>query len=144
MKYTRKCGKIIPKLNAYMDNELAHMPASFVQAHLSNCPECRKEYNRLTALNDNLATLKIAECPDSIKIKLKSIPGRKTAEIKRIRLMYYLRPLPIAASFLLTLAAAGFLGRNLNIDQQANDTVSNDYLLSQESLYTVWQEVYDD
>lgn len=144
MKRNKECRKISAKLNSFIDDELSAKERAFIEEHLNGCTACKTEYESLAALNGSLAILRNPECPESLKNRLKSIPGSKTAAIKHLRLLHYLKPLPVAAAILLTIAAAGFLGNNIEVGQQTAESESSDYLLHRESLYTVLQEVYDE
>ena len=37
------CASILRRLSAYLDNELSPLPATEVEQHLAECPQCRKE-----------------------------------------------------------------------------------------------------
>jgi len=50
-------------LSAYVDGELAAGEVARLEAHLADCPECRREVDRLRSLQEVTDAMKLAEAP---------------------------------------------------------------------------------
>ena len=136
-----QCRNIISKLNAYIDGEFDQPENEVIEYHLDSCIQCKKEYDQLKELNSILAEYTEPKCPPELINNLKLIPhlNQKTGYLTG--LFNYLKPLPVAASILLSIFSAFIVGNNLT-NQQAGQTVTQDYMIAEESLFTVLQEAY--
>lgn len=143
MKAKKECRKIIERLNGYIDGELPVKERESVTTHIEYCLSCKNEYDKLIEINSLLSTVDSEECPSDIKHALKQLPNRQRSKISFFRPLSQLKPLPVAASILLTITAALFLGNNLT-QEPVLPTSEVEQLYTQESLYTIWQEIYNE
>ncbi len=60
------CDKILPRLTAYLDGELAIDHGSVVRGHLRECAACRQSARDEAALRDSLRTLAPVDPPASL------------------------------------------------------------------------------
>lgn len=94
-----KCFKIQNKLNAFVDKELPKKQIDEIKKHLLTCTNCQKKLREIQNLNkileDNKENIRVPEeIYDSI---MKKIP-REHPKNK-----FFIRNLPIAASFIFSL-----------------------------------------
>jgi anti-sigma factor RsiW len=61
-----KCAKILPRLTAYLDGELADADGSFIRGHLRECAACRQTARDEAALRDGLRVLTPVDPPASL------------------------------------------------------------------------------
>ncbi len=139
MKTKEICTDIEKSLNAYIDGELTDTERESISSHLLSCRSCRDEYEQLLQVNYMLSEFDAPAFSPHLQDRLKSISEEKRQSL--FRPLQYLKPLPVAASIIITIFAALFLGNNLN---KTVETAlhSDEQSFAQESLYTVWQEIH--
>ena len=140
MKNAIKCNKVIRMLSSYIDGELPVKRKDAVFLHLQNCSRCRQEYKTLLRLKDTLSRLETPILPETVKDRLKNLPKTKQKDITLLRFSYKLRALPIAASIVLTIASALFVGDKL-ADFSSFEEIPQEYQIASESLYTLWETI---
>lgn len=98
-----KCRNVQKRLSAYQDGELKVKGQDRIKAHLIDCPECRKQYERLLHIWDALDNLPdIQPRPEFILRVRKRISGTdKKRFFPRLRPIFQIFPSPLAMVTLL-------------------------------------------
>ncbi len=58
------CAEIKPLLMGFVDNELDEKQRTLVQAHLSECPICREEFEKFSGLKKETSEMKFKQLPE--------------------------------------------------------------------------------
>jgi predicted anti-sigma-YlaC factor YlaD len=61
-----KCEEIRPHLMAYLDGEIEHQREAEIEKHLSECENCRKEYQSFVKLKEVTDRMKFADLSDQL------------------------------------------------------------------------------
>lgn len=125
-----KC-KISDKLSKYIDNELEKEEKEDLEAHISVCEYCKKEYKELVKVNEMILSIDEMDCPDFLYDNvIKQIQAEKIIEFpSRERLK--IKILPIAASFLISFLIGTILSIS-TFKESTNET--NDLTFGSESF----------
>ncbi len=133
------CKKVEKKISAYFDNELSSKEKETVTEHINSCLQCQKQLDELSKLEGILSEYPEHDLPTYLENRLLNIP--KQIDKRQLRwhnFVYYLKPLPVAASLLFSLFSALYVG---NLATNTETTASEDIEFAQESLYTVWEGI---
>jgi anti-sigma factor RsiW len=65
-----KCRKILSRLNAYADRELAKERRHEVEDHLDHCQACRAQFERIRQVEDLLDTIAIPAVPEGLAARV--------------------------------------------------------------------------
>lgn len=60
----KNCHEVKPLLMGLVDNELDEQQKAHVQAHLSECPLCRDEYEKFSGLKKETSEMKFKQLPE--------------------------------------------------------------------------------
>jgi ferric-dicitrate binding protein FerR (iron transport regulator) len=101
---TMNCNEAEPKLNEFLDGELADAETQAVDAHLATCPECARALETLRAQDRELDA---AFAP--LRDEAEALAGRIIAAVHQEPVQIPVPRRTIAWSPILTAAAAGFL-----------------------------------
>jgi mycothiol system anti-sigma-R factor len=99
-----RCEEIRPRLDAYIDGELAEAERAVLRDHLADCPECGPEAAALARLRDSIRQSAPAyRAPAALRSQIRFALRREVAASTRVA-----RPAPgwlaYAASILLAVA----------------------------------------
>jgi mycothiol system anti-sigma-R factor len=120
-----RCDEIRPRLEAYLDGELAETERVQLRDHLADCPECGPEAAALERLRDGIRqSAPVYRAPEALRSRLRFALRREAAESARAA-----RPAPgwlaYAASILLAVAL-GSGGTLLITGERQEDAVANE------------------
>jgi len=134
------CSKVRKKFNRYIDDRLNEKEKGKISLHLKNCPRCKKDIHDLLNVNKLLKEIEQPSIPCNTIEKIKHIPKTRAEKVKILRFKEKLRPVPVAASILLTIFLAVFAGEQVTGVKESPE-IPAEYHLAQESLYTLWEEI---
>jgi anti-sigma factor (TIGR02949 family) len=66
-KDTERCRWVLTRLQQFIENEFEPAEREAIQRHLKSCPDCRKEYEAMRSLVENLEQSRIVSVPASFK-----------------------------------------------------------------------------
>ena len=135
----KSCEKFAPLLSAFVDGELTEEENAEVLTHVSECEECRRLLDELTALHAAFGGLEEVEPPaDFAETVMGAIRAEKAAvRPRREKRSMWHRWAPMAACAALVLLAA------LSIPRMSGNETGNDMAMPAEngqSLYTAGAE----
>ena len=98
-----KCRRVQKRLSAYQDGELKVEERDRIEAHLMDCPECRKQYESFLHIWDALGELSDIQPRPEFNLKLrKRISGADEKRfVPRLRPILQILPSPLAMVTLL-------------------------------------------
>ena len=122
-----QCDEVRPRLDAYIDGELAETERAEVHDHLEDCPECGPETVALQRLREGIRrSAPTYWAPEALRSQIRLALRREDAATTRTA-----RPAPgwlaYAASLLLAVAV-GSGGTLLITGEQQEDTVANELI----------------
>jgi anti-sigma factor (TIGR02949 family) len=122
-----RCEEIRPRLDAYIDGELAEAERAVLRDHLADCPECGPEAAALARLRDSIRQSAPAyRAPAALRSQIRFALRREVAASTRVA-----RPAPgwlaYAASILLAVAV-GSGGTWLITGERQEDAVANELI----------------
>jgi anti-sigma factor RsiW len=103
-----KCRNVQKRLPVYQDGELSSVEQNRIKSHLTDCPECSKQYKELQRVWDLLSDFPDIQPMPGFHLRLrKKISGlREHQFIPRLRQVFQLLPSPLAT---VTLALVGLV-----------------------------------
>jgi mycothiol system anti-sigma-R factor len=121
------CEEIRPRLEAYIDGELAEAERVQLRDHLADCPECGPEASALERLRAGIRhAAPVYRAPERLRTQIRFALRREAAESARAA-----RPVPgwlaYAASILLAVAV-GSGGTLLITGERQQDAVANELI----------------
>ena len=122
-----QCDEIRPRLEAYVDGELAEAERGQLRDHLADCPECGPEATALEHLRDGIRqSAPVYRAPEALRSEIRFALRRQAATSARGA-----RPAPgwlaYAASILLAVAV-GSGGTLLITGERQEDAVANELI----------------
>jgi len=98
----RSCSEIRPRIALYVDREVTGAEALEFEVHLTECKQCRREYDELRATVDAVrGASPIYDAPEQSYAAIKSLVAHWERQQKRPRLV----PALVAATLLVAMAA---------------------------------------
>jgi anti-sigma factor RsiW len=99
-----ECREVVTKLGRFLDGELPPQESSFVEAHIQDCPGCRRELGALQALSASLGAVTAPPVPanllDDVMLRVR---GQHHEFPNAWGLLEFWKPWPVA----MRLSAAG-------------------------------------
>ena len=122
-----RCDEVRPRLDAYLDGELAETERGQLRDHLADCPECGPEAASIERLREGIRrSAPIYRAPEALRSRLRFALRREAAATSRAA-----RPAPgwlaYAASILLAVAL-GSGGTWLITGERQGDAVANELI----------------
>jgi mycothiol system anti-sigma-R factor len=122
-----RCDEVRPRLDAYLDDELAETERGQLRDHLADCPECGPEAQALERLREGIRrSAPIYRAPEALRSRLRFALRREAAATSRA-----VRPAPgwlaYAASILLAVAL-GSGGTLLITGERQEDAVASELI----------------
>jgi anti-sigma factor (TIGR02949 family) len=122
-----RCDEVLPRLDAYVDGELAEPERKQLRDHVADCPECGPEATALERLRQGIRqAAPIYRAPAGLRSQIRSALRREAAATSRAA-----RPAPgwlaYAASILLAVAV-GSGGTLLITGERQEDAVANELI----------------
>ena len=122
-----QCDEVRPRLEAYVDGELAEAERGQLRDHLADCPECGPEATALEHLRDGIRqSAPVYRAPEALRSEIRFALRRQAATSARGA-----RPAPgwlaYAASILLAVAV-GSGGTLLITGERQEDAVANELI----------------
>jgi len=122
-----RCNEVRPRLEAYIDGELAEAERLLLRDHLEDCSECRPEATALERLRDGIrGVAPVYRAPETLRSQLRFALRREAAATSRAA-----RAAPgwlaYAASILLAVAL-GSGGTLLITGERQEDAVANELI----------------
>jgi anti-sigma factor (TIGR02949 family) len=122
-----RCDEVRPRLDAYIDGELAEAERVQLRDHLVDCPECGPEAAALDRLRDNIRqSAPTYRAPGALRSQIRFALRQETAASARVA-----RPAPgwlaYAASIFLAVAL-GSAGTLLITGERQEDAVANELI----------------
>jgi anti-sigma factor (TIGR02949 family) len=122
-----QCDEVRPRLDAYIDGELAQAERVQLRDHLLDCPECGPEATALERLRDGIRqAAPVYRAPEALRSQIRFALRRETAATTPIA-----RPAPgwlAYAASILVAVAVGSGGTWLINGQRQEDTVANELI----------------
>ena len=123
----KQCDEVRPRLEAYVDGELAEAERVQLRDHLADCPECGPEATALEHLRDGIRqSAPVYRAPEALRSEIRFALRRQAATSARGA-----RPAPgwlaYAASILLAVAV-GSGGTLLITGERQEDAVANELI----------------
>ena len=97
------CGKVLSRLHAYLDGEVPAKLMREIEQHLSTCPACRSQAERIRQVHDMLEDLPIPRLPQEFASRLMTRARREVLFAKKSKPLFPLHWQPI--QWLLDLSA---------------------------------------
>ena len=97
------CGKVLSRLHAYLDGEVPAKLMREIEQHLSTCPACRSQAERIRQVHDMLEDLPIPRLPQEFASRLMTMARREVLFAKKSKPLFPLHWQPI--QWLLDLSA---------------------------------------
>ncbi len=98
------CRDVVTDLGRFLDGELPPQDSSLVEAHIRDCPGCRRELLALQSLSASLETLTAPPVPAGISDEIMlRIRGQHHESRKNWGILEFWKPWPVA----MRLSAAG-------------------------------------
>jgi anti-sigma factor (TIGR02949 family) len=122
-----RCEEIRPRLDAYVDGEIAEPERLLLREHLAECPDCGPEAAALERLRDGIRqTAPVYRAPEALRSRIRVALRGEAAESARA-----MRPAPgwraYAASILLAVAV-GSGGTLLITGERHGDTIAQELI----------------
>ncbi len=122
-----RCDEVQPRLEAYIDGELAEAERGRLREHLADCPDCGPQATALERLRDDIRRFAPAyRAPEALRSHIRVALRREAAASTRVA-----RPAPgwlaYAASILLAVAV-GSGGTLLITGERQEDAVANELI----------------
>jgi anti-sigma factor RsiW len=107
------CDKVISRLPAYLDNEVAPSEHDAISAHLAHCERCRAEKEQLLSLWGELQKIPISHASKDLSEKIMRALGEESGEMVAEPIRFS-RLLPVsAAAAVLGLVVGGWMAEGL-------------------------------
>jgi len=120
-----RCEEVRPRLDAYVDGELAERERAEVHDHLADCPECGPEAAALERLHEDLRrSAPIYRAPEALRSRIRFALRREAAATTRVA-----RPAPgwlAYAASILVAVAVGSGGTWLINGERQQDTIADE------------------
>jgi anti-sigma factor RsiW len=100
---TVNCNKVLSRLHAYLDGEVSAELMREIEQHLSTCPACRSQVERIRQVHDMLEDLPVPRLPQEFVARLMTRARREVLFAKEKKSLFSLDWLP--AQWLLDLSA---------------------------------------
>ncbi len=76
-----RCDEVLPRLDAYLDGELAETERAPLRDHLQGCPDCGPEAAALERLRDGIrSSAPVYRAPDALRSQIRFAIRREAAE----------------------------------------------------------------
>lgn len=82
------CKEILSRLHAYIDGELSKEVRRAMDEHLSACPTCQREVERLRQLGDSLDNLSVPPPPNEFVARIMAEAEKRIQSDKRKNLFF--------------------------------------------------------
>jgi mycothiol system anti-sigma-R factor len=123
-----RCDEVNPRLDAYLDGELAEAERAPLREHLQNCPDCGPEMAALERLRDGIRrSAPVYRAPDALRSQIRFALRREAAASAPASLPRAAGWLAYAASILLAVAI-GSGGTFVMLGERQPDTVATEIL----------------
>jgi mycothiol system anti-sigma-R factor len=122
-----RCDEVRPRIDAYVDGELAEAERVQLRDHLADCPDCGPEATALERLRDDIRqSAPVYRAPEALRSQIRFALRREAAASERAA-----RPAPgwlaYAASILLAVAV-GSGGTLLITGERQEDAIANELI----------------
>ena len=123
-----RCDEVHPRLDAYLDGELAEAERTPLREHLQSCPDCGPDMAALERLHDGIRrSAPIYRAPDVLRSQIRFALRREAAPTVPASLPHAPGWLAYAASILLAVAI-GSGGTFVMLGERQPDTVATEIL----------------
>ena len=123
-----RCDEVHPRLDAYLDGELAEAERAPLREHLQSCPDCGPEIAALERLRDGIRrSAPVYRAPDALRSQIRFGLRREAAVSAPVSSPHASRWLAYAASILLAVAV-GSGGTFVFLGERQPDALATEIL----------------
>src|ERR1700742_2598926 len=123
-----RCDEVRPRLDAYLDDELAETERTPLHAHLQSCPDCGPVASELERLRDEIhRSAPVYRAPEALRSQIRFVIRREAAANARAAAPRAPGGLAYAASILLAVAV-GSGGTFALLDERQTDTTASEII----------------